>query len=67
MKNSNITKLEIQINSLIQSRNRLNDENKSLRQKLMKLTQEKAELLDKNTRAITKVKRVISQLRDELQ
>lgn len=67
MNDSEFIHLELQIETLIQSREQLKMENVSLRQKLIKLTQERAELLDKNKRAATKIKRIISQLRNELQ
>lgn len=59
--------LELQIEMLIQSREKLLHENLSLRQKLIKLTQERAELIDKNKRAASKLKRMIVQLRNEIQ
>lgn len=67
MENFDLINLELQIESLIKSREQLLSENSSLRQKLVKLTQERAELLDKNKRAGSKIKRIISQLRNELQ
>ncbi len=67
MDNYDLINLELQIESLIKSREQLQTENSSLRQKLIKLTQERAELLDKNKRATSKIKRIISQLRNELQ
>lgn len=57
--------LFLQVESLIQSREQLKNENQSLRQKLIKLTHERALLLDKNKCAATKIKRIIAHLRDE--
>lgn len=59
--------LELQIETLLQTREKLLSENLSLRQKLIKLTQERAELLDKNKRAASKLKRILVQLRNEIQ
>jgi uncharacterized protein (TIGR02449 family) len=67
MNDSDLIHLELQIETLLHSREQLQIENSSLRQKLLKLTQERAELLDKNKRAVTKIKRIISQLRNGIQ
>lgn len=67
MENYDLLNLELRIESLIQSRQKLQCENSSLRQKLIKLTQERADLLDKNQKAAVKIKRIISQLRNEVQ
>lgn len=67
MDNYDFQNFELQIELLIQSREQLKLENLSLRQKLVKLTQERAELLDKNKRAAVKIKRIISELRNEMQ
>jgi uncharacterized protein (TIGR02449 family) len=67
MNDSDLIHLELQIETLLDSREQLRIENSSLRQKLLKLTQERAELLDKNKRAATKIKRIISQLRNGIQ
>lgn len=67
MNDTDLINLELQIESLLQSREQLLTENLSLRRKLVKLTQERAELLDKNKKAAVKIKRVISHLRNETQ
>jgi uncharacterized protein (TIGR02449 family) len=59
--------LELQIESLLQTYEKLRSENNYLRQRLTKLTQERAELLDRNKKATVKIKRIISQLRSEIQ
>lgn len=62
-----LVNLELQIETLLQTHEKLRTENGSLRQKLSKLTQERAELVDKNNKAATKIKRIISLLRSEMQ
>lgn len=64
---SDLINLELQIETLIKSREMLRAENSLLREKLTKLTRVGAELRDKNKRATIKIKRIISQLRNELQ
>jgi cell division protein ZapB len=61
-----LNNLESQIESLLLVREQLKAENHSLRQKLSKLLQERATLAEKNQQAANKVKRVISQLRNEI-
>jgi uncharacterized protein (TIGR02449 family) len=67
MDNFDLINLELQIESLLQAHEKLRTENLSLRQKLVKLTQERAELADTNSKAAVKIKRIISQLRNEMQ
>jgi uncharacterized protein (TIGR02449 family) len=67
MDNCNFITLELQLETLIKSRQELKDENSCLRHKLVKLTQERAELIDKNSRAMAKIKRILAQLRNEVQ
>lgn len=67
MDSTDLINLELQIESLLQTHEKLRNENHSLRQKLVKITQERAELLDKNQKATAKIKRIISQLRSEMQ
>ncbi len=67
MQNPNLANLELQIEYLLQTFERLRSENLFLRQKLIKLTQERADLTDKNKKAATKIKRIVSQLRSEVQ
>lgn len=59
--------LESKIEMLLKSRDQLKAENASLRQKLTKITQQRAELLDKNQKAAAKIRRFIEQLRNEIQ
>jgi uncharacterized protein (TIGR02449 family) len=58
--------LENKLESLLKLHYSLNLENQLLRQKLSKLTQERAELIEKNKKAAVKVKRIMLQLRDEI-
>lgn len=58
--------LEAKIETLLKSRDQLKAENASLRQKLTKITQQRAELLEKNQKAAIKIRRCIEQLRDEI-
>lgn len=66
MDHLDLINLELQIESLLQSHHKLLVENTSLRHKLIKLTQERAELVDKHRKAVIKIKRIVSQLRTEL-
>jgi len=63
---TNLSNLELQIEALLDSREQLQSDNGSLRGKLSKLTQQRAELQDKNTKAASNIKRILSQLRTEL-
>ncbi len=65
-KDIDINSLESQVETLLSSRFQLQDEMASLRHKLAKLTQERAELMDKNRKAAAMIKRIVSQLRNEL-
>lgn len=67
MENLDLINLELQIETLLQLHEKLKSENHSLRQKLVRINQERAELLDKNKKATSKIKRIMSQLRSELQ
>lgn len=67
MDNLDLINLELQIETLLQTYEKLRSENGYLRQKLIKLTQERADLLDRNKQATVKIKRIISQLRSEMQ
>lgn len=66
MNDTELTKLETQIEALMKAHQLLKAENSSLRQKLVKITQERADLLERNQKASTKVKRIISQLRNDI-
>lgn len=66
MNDLDLTDLDLRIESLLRDRRHLKGENQSLRLKLFKLTQERAQLQDKNLVAASKIKRVLSQLRSDL-
>ena len=66
MNDVDLANLDVQIDVLLRDRRHLKMENHSLRQKLFRLTQERAQLHDKNQIAALKIKRVISQLRSDL-
>jgi uncharacterized protein (TIGR02449 family) len=66
MNDIQLTRLESQIEILLKSRDQLRAENHSLRQKLAKVTQERADLLGKNQKASLKIKRIIAQLRNDI-
>ena len=61
-----IISLELQLDHLLNSHHQLGLENQSLRQKLTKLTQERAHLLEKNQQATVKIKRILAQLKKEV-
>jgi len=66
MNDLDLTDLDLRIDALLRDRRHLKLENHSLRQKLFKLTQERARLQDKNLTAASKIKRVLSQLRSDI-
>ena len=59
-----LNNLESQIENLLKLHRQMRAENHSLQQKLGKLTQERAILLEKNQKATVKIKRIISQLKE---
>ncbi|MCB1828308.1 MAG: TIGR02449 family protein [Coxiellaceae bacterium] len=61
-----LTHLELQIEGLMNAREKLSQENNSLRHKLTKVTQERARLYDKTERAAARIKRLIAQLKDDM-
>jgi uncharacterized protein (TIGR02449 family) len=63
MDNNDLPNLDLQIEYLIRSYKQLKNENSSLRQNLIKLTKENADLVDRNKRAVASIKHIISQLR----
>ena len=67
MQDLDLTNLELQIETLLQDRRALKDENLSLRQKLFKTTHERALLQVKNQTAASRIKRVLSQLRSDIE
>lgn len=66
MNDTELVNLDVQIDALLRDRRNLKIENQSLRLKLFRLTQERARLFDKNQIAASKIKRVISQLRSDI-
>lgn len=58
--------LSLQIENLLHTHHRLQAENHSLRQKIVKLSQENAALADKKRKAAFKVKRILEQLKDQV-
>ncbi len=66
MNDLDLTDLDLRIEALLRDRRHLKMENQSLRQKLFKITQERAQLQDKNLTAASKIKRVLSQLRSDI-
>ena len=66
MNDVDLADLDQRIDALLRDRRHLKGENQSLRQKLFKLTQERAQLQDKNLIAASKIKRVLSQLRSDI-
>lgn len=66
MNDVDLANLDQRIEALLRDRRHLKVENQSLRQKLFRLTQERAQLQDKNIMAANKIKRVLSQLRSDI-
>ncbi len=58
--------LEYQVDHLLRSLERLKAENISLRQKLSSSIRERSELLEKNRKAADKIKKIISQLKEQM-
>lgn len=61
-----LTNLNRQVEYLIHLKNQLEQENVSLKKKLTSLTQERAILVERHERARMKIKRTISNLRNDL-
>jgi len=62
-----LTNLELQIESLMQAREKLAQENEFLRHKLTRVTQERAKLQDKTEKVGTRIKKLIAKLKDDLE
>lgn len=62
-----LTNLELQIESLLQTREKLSQENAFLRHKLTRMTQEHARLNDKTEKVSARIKKLIAQLKDDLE
>lgn len=60
------TAIEAHVQQLLDTLDRMQQENTFLRKKLSKLTQTRAVLVEKNRNAAEQVKRIISHLREEL-
>lgn len=61
-----LNNLEFQIDTLLQHMEKLQAENQSLRNQLAQTHREKIRLREKNQKAAIKVKRIVSQLKEEL-
>ena len=61
-----LNNLEFQIDTLLHRLEKLQTENQSLRNQLAHTHREKMRLRDRNQKAVTKVKRIVSQLKEEL-
>lgn len=61
-----ISGLEYQIDRLLRSLESLKAENHSLRQKLSSSIRERSELIEKNRKAAAKIKKIISQLKEQM-
>ncbi len=66
MNTTDMSKLELKISSLLQSLERLQSENHSLRKKLAKTVQNRTTLEDKNKVAATRIRQIINHLREEI-
>jgi len=58
--------LEYQVDHLLRFLERLKAENNSLRQKLSSSIRERSELLEKNRKTAVKIKKVITQLKEQM-
>lgn len=65
MSELDLNDLTVKIEALLRSREQLRAENLFLRQKLLKVTHERADLQRKNDKAVSKIKRLITELRNE--
>ena len=61
-----LSELEYQVDHLLRSLERLKSENNALRQKLAIQVRERSLLIEKNIQAAQKIKKVITQLREEM-
>ncbi|MFQ6274948.1 TIGR02449 family protein [Coxiella burnetii] len=61
-----LSELEYQVDHLLRSLERLKSENNALRQKLATQVRERSLLVEKNLQAAQKIKKVITQLREEM-
>lgn len=61
-----LNNLEFQVDALITNLEKLQRENQALRGQLASTNRERTRLKEKNQKAATKIKRIISQLKDEI-
>ena len=61
-----LNNLEFQVDTLLHRLEKLQTENQLLRSQLAHAHREKMRLKDKNQKAVIKVKRIVSQLKEEL-
>lgn len=66
MNTAELSNLELQIDSLLDNLNRLKSDNQALRNQLAMSMQERSQLQEKNEEAAMKIRRIISQLKEEL-
>ena len=66
MNTAELNDLELEVDSLIENLNRLKRENQTLRSQMAVSAQERSTLQTKNKDAATKIRRIISQLKEEL-
>lgn len=62
-----LTNLELQIETLMQAREKLSQENEFLRHKLTRVTQEHAKMQDKSEKVGSRLKKLITKLKDDLE
>lgn len=61
-----LNNLEFQVDTLLSNLEKLQSENQQLRSQLANSNRERGRLKEKNQKAATKIKRIISQLKEEL-
>lgn len=66
MNTAELTDLELQIDSLLDSLSNLKADNQALRNQIASISQERARLRAKNHNAATKIRQIISQLKESL-
>ena len=66
MNTTDMSQLELKIATMLQSMERLQSENHSLRKKLAKMVQTRSTLEDKNKVAAARIRQIINHLREEI-
>jgi len=66
MNTAELNDLEIQVDSLIRNLERLKTDNQALRNQLASSARERSNLREKNQLAATKIRGIISQLKEEM-